>query len=274
MNITTKKLGTLVAAGFLMGAGSLALAFPIEILDVNFGSPDNDGLGGFTTSLQDSVDGSWTVQSDSIRYSILGGSSNLLNASLVRELDGVDALSTAAGSSYTFTTVIDSTSGGNSNRPNRIALSMFADTDVAADLNNTGIVVKLLTDGTSTFQINRGLNNFNQQKQVSWGGAALGESTFTLESTVSFTATHANIWFTLTDGNNFSDTMDHTIALADLVLGDYHGAAARSRTRNDTPNVAFTMDVESYNITAIPEPSTLALLGIALGAAALFRRRK
>jgi len=270
MNITTKKLGTLVATGFLMGAGSLALAFPIEILDVTFGTDANgvgNGFAGFTDSKQN---GDWSEQDDSVRYSVTGSGNT--NGSLMRELSGVNALSTAAGSSYTFTTVIDSTGAGDSNRPNRIALSMFANTGTAGSLNDTGIVVKLLTQNSaSTFQINRGLSNFDETKQVSWGGAALGGSTFTLESTVTFTATDANISFTLTDGNNFSDTMDHTIALTNLALGDFHGAAARSRTDGGT---AFTMDVESFNITAIPEPSTLALLGIALGAAALFRRRR
>jgi hypothetical protein len=265
MNITTKKLGTLVAAGFLMGAGSIAHA---AIIDVTFGSDANgvgEGFAGFTASVEN---GAWTEQADSVRYAVSGSSNT--NGSLMRELSGVNALSTSAGSSYTFTTVIDSTSGGDGNRPNRIALSMFANTGTAGDLNDTGIVVKLLTqDSASTFQINRGLSNFNQQKEVSWGGAALGESTFTLESTVSFTATDANISFTLTDADNFSDTMDHTIALTNLALGDFHGAAARSRTNGGTP---FTMDVQSF--TAIPEPSTLALLGIALGSAFFFRRRR
>jgi hypothetical protein len=271
MDVMTKKFTTLIAAGLLMAG--LAHATPTTILDVNFGSL-NDEFGGFTASVEDTNDdGSWTEQTNSIRYSILGGSGNNLNASLMREFSGGNALSTAAGSSYTFTTVIDSTGAGNNNRNNRIALSMFANTDTASALNNTGIVVKLLqASNAMSFQINRGLNDFTQTKQEAWGGAALGSGKFTFSSTVSFTATDANISFTVTDSSNFSDTMTHTIALTDLVLGDFHGVAARARTRGDTTNVAFTMDVESFSI--IPEPSVIGLFIGAIAFALVINRRR
>jgi len=227
------------------------------ILDVNFGSA-NDELGGFTTS---QTGGSWTETANSQRYNATN--TNWTYAGLFTELSGGNALSTTAGSSYTFTTVIDSISNGDGVPQNRFGMLLFATS------TTRGIFVGL--QGSNLSVEPGGLELDGLPNSKSWGGNGIGTDTFTFESTVSFTATDANVSFTLTDTNAFSDTLTASIALADITggLGESFGVGSRTRQRNNASSVT-EYGVQSFSI--IPEPST-ALLG-ALGLLALLRRRR
>lgn len=244
MNATTKKIATLLTAGLL--AGGIAQA--ATILDVNLGS-NHDGFGGFATSTSNSNQ-TWTEQTDSIRF--ISQNSGMSNASLMRELGGVYAL---AGASYTFSSVIDTTGQG-ANNNNRIALSLFANTSTAADLNDTGVVLHFYRG--NSIQINRGLNNFSEGSSSAWSGAPLGSGVFTFEATVAFTHTAADISFTLTDWNAHSQTLTHTIPLTRLDLGGFHGVSTRARTdQGGTPPPDLSFNVRSFTCILNSEPDYL-----------------
>lgn len=250
----------------------LCLASAASAQSTVFGA-NNDGLGGFVPSNES---GAWSEQAESVRYSETGA--GLDNASLLREFTGASTLSTAAGSSYKFTGEIDSTSpGGNNN--NRFAMMMFANTSTAADLDSSGIGVMLFRNGS--FSIINGLSNFSSGNRVegdwvSEGGAELGTSLFMLESVVTFTATSANVTFTLTDLQApYSDSISTSFLLSELNLGDFHGVASRARS-NQGGNTPFSMDVQSFDVAAvIPEPSAYALLtgALVMGLVMVRRRR-
>ena len=73
------------------------------------------------------------------------------------------------------------------------------------------------------------------------------------------------------DGNAEANrvSLSHTITDVNLAPGE----EIWLRWANTTANNGIYLGIDDLTVTAIPEPGTLALLGIALGALVLFRRR-
>ena len=264
MKTRTNKLATLLTAGIIAGANAHA-----AFLEVDFGNGDGkDGQGGFALLGRGAI----TQQEDWINYTLGDqGSRNRLSTYTTTALSGANALSRDAGSSYTFTSEIRINSMITTQNTRNLSLVMFGDNTAA----NDGIALKLYTGGDgNTFQIDLGTRDFSSDADAGerkvWGGAAFVGSgaVFTLEGTVNFTADDAIVTFRLTDdaATPFTDTVSRTIAKSTLadVGGDKHGISLFHRGT----------DYDAFSFAVIPEPGTLALVGIALGSLLLFRRRR
>jgi len=252
--------GSLLAATLFFGA---QLAHSATILNVDFGS-GNDGFGGFTTV---QTGGSWNPQSDSLRYT--NNTGNWQNSGMYTQLSGANELSTTAGSSYTFTTVINST-GVSASGFDPFGMVLFSDSSTANTVQ-TGNVIKVMLWSDGKFYIHPGgISRSTAAADGEWTGLAPGEGIFTFQSTVTFTDTHADVSFTLTDSaiEPTSSTIDASISLADINLGNSFGVGTRNQGSGSAP---FSMDVQSFSI--IPEPNTALLVGL-LGGFALLRRRR
>ncbi|MCC5845678.1 MAG: PEP-CTERM sorting domain-containing protein [Verrucomicrobia bacterium] len=254
MKTLTNKIGTLMTAGFILGAGAMAHA---SFIDVRFGS-NFDGFGGFSPG----GNGDWTELAGGINFLRASGSNS--NGALLTQLSGDDALSQEAGSRYVFTSMVQYNNVGSGGSAN-VSMSLFSGQTNAA----FGITLKMF-GADNTFQIDTGLNQFNAVGDAikTWEGEAFGSGAlFTLEGMLDFTEDNVDVLFRLTDENGYSDTVSRTLAKGDWSGGNYHGIG----TRNAGGNANF--DVITFT-AAIPEPSTLALLGIALGYVFYRRRRR
>lgn len=221
MQTLLKKIGMLVSAGVLLGAGVAAHA---SSLDVNFGS-NHDGFGGFSPLGR----GSLTEGPDSILVRIPSGSSNRNTTMMTAALTGENALSRAEGSIHTFVSVIkfNSTTGSGASR--NVSMVLFG------NKNGTHGISLKLHEADDLFQIDLGLNNFSSKsasgESKKWAGASFTSgAVFILEGTVRFMKDTVFVTFTLTDDASpaFSDTVARTIPISSLA-GDYHGFGTRNR---------------------------------------------
>jgi hypothetical protein len=123
-----------------------------------------------------------------------------------------------------------------------------------------------------TVQIASGINTFtmptNEVTTASWGGAVFGPGLFTLDGTVSFVGTNAEIDFTVTDYNDYSQTLSLTTSSTNFTLGGYAGIGMRTRS-----NPADIIEFQDFSAAVVPEPATVGLFGVC-GAALLFIRRR
>ncbi len=268
MNTNTQKLGTLIAAGFLMSMAGLAQA---SLLDVTFGSA-NDGYAGFTSGL---FGGGtpvpvWSNETNGVRFTNAPtNDSGQVNSSLLREI----TLDRTSGRSYTITGVADLINTY-ANDNNRLGISLFTTSDdVAGALTGLSLQINL---GNSLLGIRRpGVDGGTNTSAALSGVTAtqLIGQTLTYTADILFTGLNIEIDFTLSAPiNSYSQTVSAIVLAADYT-GDNFGFGARGRVRNtDTRIDPFIYEAKSFSV--IPEPSTLALLGIALGSLVLFRPRK
>jgi hypothetical protein len=277
MNTITKKLGALVAAGFLMGG--LAQA---AILDVTFGS-NNDVLGGF--SVIDPNPTSVTTETDSVRWTQTQNS--LQNAGLLQSV----SLNRGVGAAYTIRG--NTTWSAEYDRTYRQGIYLFGDDinlsndvepgalSIQFQVDNSGISIRealntanyfgpgqIDLDGTSPYN-DDGLNSNDTFTDVQMNFVAEIEFLAGDQLQVDFTFEHD---FPGSVAGLQTDSISATLTASDFT-GDLFGFAARSRNDGGADSV---INWQSFSITqtAIPEPSTLVLLGLALGSVFLFRRRK
>jgi hypothetical protein len=262
MNTTTKKLGTLIAAGFLMGGVAQA-----AILDVTFGT-ENDGSGDFTQEVE-TANLTWSDTADSLQLSRVV-EPGLNNSSALTQL----TLDRSVGNEYQFTMVFSWDEGYAGNN-NRFGLQMFAD-DSAAALSTEGIAA-FWNIANNTWYVGGGVNVFDYSTaklgEAKTGTPFSGETQeYTIDGTVAFLAGDVLFAeFSIIDPDNTTTTIGGNFVASEMT-GDWFGLVGRNRTTGG----ALEINAKSFNATqtAIPEPSTLALLGIALGSAFFFRRRK
>jgi hypothetical protein len=275
MKAPSKKFQTLIAAGFLMGMCSLTFG-----QTTIFGS-DNDGLGGFTQS-STLTDESWTTNADAVRYQ--NANASTYNSSFLTEF----VMDRSVGKSYTITGTLNWVDG-DPDTNNRFGMYFFGDNNTVPNENELGALGLIYNadDGDvapadSNDDDDLGwLVGIDQspvdsvlrtQTLVPSAGDLIG-SEFTFTTQIDFVDvsgdTYINLSATMNAGGE--DTLLSTQVLASDYTGDYFGFVTRARD-NSGAGLPWTVDYTTFN--AIPEPSTLALLGVALGFIAMFRRRK
>lgn len=251
-----------------------------------FGS-NNDGLGGFTQSALD-TGVTWTTNADSVQYS--SSNTGTLNSSFL----GSFVLDRTPGNIYTATGVVTLTDGYADDN-NRVGIYLFGDANVVPDEDEAGALGIIFNmddnvvagppgdNADDNLAIRVGIDN-----TTLGGPSARNENTtayaqdlfgtqVTLSATFAFVGTDIEVSATLTDADGDVTTVAPiTVAAADYT-GDYFGFVTRARSRNngvqgDPRSNPWVMDYESFNITVVPEPASLALLGI--GGLCVIRRRR
>jgi hypothetical protein len=185
------------------------------------------------------------------------------------------SLSRTAGTSYTFTGVLDLISGYAADN-NRVGVSLFATNSAVSGID--GGISAQVNYGANTILLRPGVNGtaIISSNLVGVTGADLIGQTLTYTIDVDFVGTDMNIDFTLSAPiNSFSQTVSATVAAASYT-GDYFGFGTRARVRNTTPGVndiGQVYDIKTFTIEAIPEPSTVSMVAL-MGGALLFIRRR
>ena len=131
--------------------------------------------------------------------------------------------------------------------------------------NNTGATV---TDWTIGFDLYGGENSDSDRSTLYYGFASSnsvipGDLTYSNFGSHAITNTgdEANLSFQLGVSESFS---------ASVANGDYLVIALTQTHQNS----GSLIGLDNFSVTAIPEPGTLALVGIALGSLLLFRKRR
>lgn len=271
MNAKNQSTGAIFAAALLLACGPRSHA-----QTTTFGS-DNDGYGGFTADnslIIPTPEPEWTLgTSGAIFTNGPIGDSGQVNSSLLKQF----TLDRTAGMSYTITGIADWTSTYAADN-NRLGILLFSSSD---DITGADSGISLQVNaGTNTIRFLLGGVNGTQNTSATLSGvtgADLIGQTLTYSADVDFVGTDINIDFTLSAPvNSYSQTISATVAAADYT-GDFFGFGSRGRQRSTTPGVndiPFVYEAKSFDVSVIPEPSTLALLGAAAGMLHLLRRRR
>lgn len=241
-----------IALAFVLSVASTMAAFVDT--SVNFGSA-NDGFGGFTPVTDNGI---WAEQENSVVYTNNFGGRD--NSGLLRDL----SLSASAGNAYSFSSTFNVVELRD-NAFNRVALSLFTTNNTVAGLDSG---IHLMFIDNETIQISNGINSFDFTTSTNWNGAVFGPGLFTLDGTVSFVGTNAEIDLTVTDYNDYSQTLSFTNAASDFALGGYAGIGMRTRSP-----AADVFEVQDFSAAVVPEPATIGLFGVC-GAALMFIRRR
>jgi hypothetical protein len=275
MNTTTKRLGTLMTAGLLMGMCGLGYAAPILDVTYDFGSDPGKialsgvGSAGFTPFTE--TNASINLLGNSVEFDGDTGS-GFINQAALRTFTGLGGSNT-----YDFTfemtaklSELIADDGGNAQRNIRFGINMFGSSNEGTD----GLTAQINTErpitnsGTAILQFRTGPNGTILSSNNWAGGRLLPDDEFKYVVTGTYgPGADLDLSFTFsnldgTDATTITHTVDRT-----AYTGTLFGMS--SRTKADT-----IFEVDTFSVQAIPEPSTLALLGIALGSVLLFRRRK
>ncbi len=284
MNVMTNKTATLLTAGLLMGMAGLTHA---TLLDVTFGTA-NDNFGGFTSGASATTTTpapAWALTATGARFTndptgpASPPDSGQVNSSFLRQV----TLDRSDGASYTITGVLDliSTYAGDNNR---LGMSIFATSEALAGVDS-GISLQVNL-GSGQVQIRHpGVNGVSTFATASLSGILASDligQRLVYTADIDFVGANINLAFSLAAPNlipdpvndpltSFSQSISSTgTIVADSFTGDNFGFGNRGRVRNENPGFIF----EAQSFAVIPEPSTLVLLGIALGSVVLLRRRK
>jgi hypothetical protein len=287
------QLFTAIALGSAMACTSPAMAVPVT---TTFGS-DNDGLGGFSHTAIDNTNTFLATQAGSVQYR----NQNLgtLDAGFIRQF----SIDRTADSGLVYTVSGTFTvSDGYADDNNRLGLVLFTDPTTVLSRSNSGqIGIIWNTDDGSVNQGPTGnnaqdslniLNGFNnvdadvsvpkvlRNQTTEYAQDLLQGSQITISADFWFTGTDIMIEASMTDAGGVTNIGTATVLATDFT-GDYFGFASAYRARNydGTPDPTgaardnpLVQDYESFSITVVPEPSSLALMG--LGGLLAFRRRR
>jgi hypothetical protein len=228
---------------------------------VSFGS-DNEGYGGFAAGASAIVPTpapAWELTATAARFTNgPTADSGQVNSSLLKQY----TLDRTEGSSCTITGVIDIVSTYAADN-NRFGILIFAtsgdltgaDTGLSLQHNLGNGQFRILNggvngSGVTTYNVAATYNGLN-------GASAIG-TTFTYRAELTFVGTDIGVDFTLTDQNDFSQTLSTTVPAADFT-GTYFGFGTRGRVRSTVPgtnDIPFIYDAKSYSVINVPAPSS------------------
>ncbi len=228
---------------------------------------------GFTDASQDTF--TITDQPNSVRFR---SPSNNQTGGITRTFDG---LGDDARNDFTITTQfqlgIYQSSVNNFWRP--ASIFMFADGSSVDDMHGSGIAVILRSNGTgnsdaTSLQILSGGMLGDVEDLTAWTGSLINHpDRFNLTVDVSFSGTNdmtVSAALTRLD-DDITITASHFFAdsASTYIGGDHFGFGGRLQMGSQ-----FDGRTELESFAVIPEPGTLALVGIALGSLLVFRRRR
>lgn len=296
MKSTTKQRGSLLTATLLALFVGTALS-TARAQTTTFGS-DNDGLGGFTHTAIDDTTTFLSTETGSVRYR--NQNTGTIDAGFIRSYT-IDR-TPDSGLVYTVTGTF-SVSDGYADDNNRLGIVLFTDPTTVLSRDNPGqIGIVWNTDDTSTggppgnnaqdnLSIRNGFNNVDADAAVTpilrnqtlpFAQDILQGGQVSFSASFWFTGLDINIEASMTDAGGVTNLGTATV-LADDFTGNHFGfiSAYRARNYDGTPDPTgaardnpLVQDYQTFTVSVIPEPSTLALLGAALGFLYHLRRRK
>ncbi|MEM8550396.1 MAG: PEP-CTERM sorting domain-containing protein, partial [Verrucomicrobiota bacterium] len=267
---------------------------------VVFGS-DNDGTGGFAHTAISGTNTFLTTEAGSVEFR--NESTGTVDAAFIKQFNSIDR-TPDSGLIYTVTGSF-TVSDGYADDNNRLGLVLFTDPTTVLSRDNRsdnssgqiGIIWNLddgsdnsgpagsnadddlaILDGFNN--VDAGVAEVDRNSTIVYAQDLLQGGTITMSATFSFTGTDLNIDASLTDAGGVT-TIGTTTVTADDFQSDYFGFVSAYRARNfdgdpdptgadrDNPLI---LDYESFSLTAVPEPSSLALVG--LGGLCFLRRRR
>jgi hypothetical protein len=266
-----------------------------------FGS-DNDGLGGFTHTAIDNTNTFLTTGTNSVTYR--NQSTGTVDAGFIKQLDGTVIDRTPdTGIIYTISGTV-TINDGYADDNNRLGMILFTDPTTVLSRTNTGhIGIVWNTDDSSTGGSPGSNADDNLSIADKYETPATADATVpavgrnqatpfaqdilqgtevTWSTTFSFTGANINIDATMTDNGGVTSIGTAVVAAADYT-GDYFGfvSAFRSRNYDGTPDPTgaardnpLVLDYESFSVTSIPEPSSIALFLVAIGAGIFGLKRR
>jgi hypothetical protein len=156
----------------------------------------------------------------------------------------------------------------------RFGMLVLADSASASNLEDTGIYAELifLSNGDIDLGLRTGITG-TRFADATWSGdtrATIQGRTITMNLSGTYSGGDLLLDLTASDDNSYSLSLPTETVAASSYSGSYFGMGARlAGDGNGTSN----MIIDNQSFAVIPEPGTLALVGIALGSLLLFRRK-
>ncbi|MET0261453.1 MAG: PEP-CTERM sorting domain-containing protein [Rariglobus sp.] len=233
-------------------------------------SNDFSGTGGNVAFANETLDANWTVSNGQYVHSINTGTTTAVARAATIQLTNTPA---AFSMSTEFTVTASSASSATQGATYGLAAFGAEPTLAGTSVTSSYYLADLSYGATTTLRIVK--VNGSNATLVSVSDAAykitLG-TTYSLKLNVLQSAGSVSMTFGLYDTNNnlIGSSVTGTDSSSPL-SGDYFGLRNRYQA-----NTTFTTSYDNFNITPIPEPSTLAMLagGLAMGVAMVSRRAR
>ena len=287
--------------GFIALATFGGVAFgQTTIADVTFGS-SNDGLGGFTHTGIDNTSTFLTTNTNNVAYR--NQNTGTTDEGFIRQFTTLDGIDRTPDSGLIYTATATFTlQDGYADDNNRIGMVLFTDPTKVLARDTTGqIGIGWNTDDDSRggspgsdfpdalsisdgyeFTARPAAPAVTRNQATPFAQDLYQGTQIILSATFRFTGLDIEIDASMTDAGGVTNLGTATVLAADYT-DDYFGfvSAYRARNYDGTPDPTggdrdnpLVMEYESFNISFVPEPSTLILMLTAAGGLLLFARRR